>query len=32
MNWTLEVVPIPVTDVDASKDFYVDQVGFHLGS
>jgi predicted enzyme related to lactoylglutathione lyase len=30
MNWTLEVVPIPVTDVDAAKAFYVEKVGFHL--
>jgi catechol 2,3-dioxygenase-like lactoylglutathione lyase family enzyme len=26
----LEVVPIPVTDVDAAKRFYTEQVGFHL--
>jgi catechol 2,3-dioxygenase-like lactoylglutathione lyase family enzyme len=26
----LEVVPLPVADVDASKSFYVDQVGFVL--
>lgn len=26
----LEVVPLPVTDVDASKRFYVDCVGFDL--
>jgi Glyoxalase/Bleomycin resistance protein/Dioxygenase superfamily len=26
----LEVVPIPVSDVDAAKDFYTEQVGFHL--
>ncbi|MDQ3782456.1 MAG: glyoxalase superfamily protein, partial [Actinomycetota bacterium] len=25
----LEVVPLPVTDVDRAKAFYVDQVGFH---
>jgi catechol 2,3-dioxygenase-like lactoylglutathione lyase family enzyme len=25
----IEVVPIPVTDVDRAKAFYVDQVGFH---
>ena len=25
----LELVPVPVTDVDRSKAFYVDQVGFH---
>jgi catechol 2,3-dioxygenase-like lactoylglutathione lyase family enzyme len=30
MNWTLEVVPVPVTDVDAAKQFYVERVGFHL--
>ena len=29
MNWTLELVAIPVTDVDRAKAFYVDQVGFH---
>lgn len=28
MNWTLEVVVVPVTDVDASKAFYADQLGF----
>jgi predicted enzyme related to lactoylglutathione lyase len=26
----LEVVPIPVTDVDAAKAFYVERVGFNL--
>src|SRR5215212_7129615 len=26
----LEVVPIPVSDVDAAKAFYTEQVGFHL--
>jgi catechol 2,3-dioxygenase-like lactoylglutathione lyase family enzyme len=26
----LEVVPIPVSDVDAAKDFYTEQVGFDL--
>lgn len=26
----LEVVPLPVTDVDAAKAFYTEQVGFHL--
>jgi catechol 2,3-dioxygenase-like lactoylglutathione lyase family enzyme len=30
MDLKLEVVPIPVTDVDAAKAFYTDQVGFHL--
>src|SRR5512133_2832733 len=27
---TLEVVPIPVRDVDAAKDFYTRRAGFHL--
>ena len=26
----LEVVPIPVADVDAAKAFYTERVGFHL--
>ena len=25
----LELIPVPVTDVDRAKAFYVDQVGFH---
>jgi predicted enzyme related to lactoylglutathione lyase len=29
MNWKLELVIIPVTDVDRAKAFYVDQVGFN---
>lgn len=28
MEWTLEVVSIPVTDVDRAKNFYVNQCGF----
>ncbi|MFJ3876061.1 VOC family protein [Streptomyces sp. NPDC090077] len=28
MNWTLEVVPVPVTDMDRAKEFYADAVGF----
>jgi catechol 2,3-dioxygenase-like lactoylglutathione lyase family enzyme len=28
MNWTLEVVVVPVTDVDRAKDFYENKVGF----
>jgi catechol 2,3-dioxygenase-like lactoylglutathione lyase family enzyme len=28
MDWTLEVVVVPVSDVDRAKAFYVDQVGF----
>jgi catechol 2,3-dioxygenase-like lactoylglutathione lyase family enzyme len=30
MEWTLEVVVLPVTDIDRSIAFYRDQVGFHL--
>ncbi|HEY2549048.1 MAG TPA: glyoxalase superfamily protein [Streptosporangiaceae bacterium] len=29
MDWKIELVAIPVTDVDRAKDFYVRQVGFH---
>ena len=30
MDWKLEVVVIPVTDIDRAKSFYLDQLGFHL--
>jgi catechol 2,3-dioxygenase-like lactoylglutathione lyase family enzyme len=30
MNWTLEVVVVPVTDVDRAKSFYANQVGFNV--
>ena len=30
MNWKLEVVVVPVTDIDRAKRFYVDKLGFHL--
>lgn len=30
MEWTLEVVVVPVADVDRAKSFYVDQVGFEV--
>ena len=30
MNWTLELVVVPVSDVDRAKSFYVDRVGFKL--
>lgn len=30
MDWTLEVVIVPVTDIDRAVAFYRDQVGFHL--
>src|SRR5438552_1347505 len=29
MDWKLELVIVPVSDVDRDKAFYVDQVGFH---
>jgi len=29
LDMKLELVPVPVTDVDRAKAFYVDQVGFH---
>lgn len=28
VNWTLEVVVVPVSDVDRAKSFYADKVGF----
>ena len=30
MDWTLEVVIVPVSDLDRSIAFYRDQLGFHL--
>ena len=30
MDMRLELVPLPTSDVDRSRAFYVDQVGFHL--
>ncbi len=29
MKMKLELVPVPVADVDRAKAFYVEQVGFH---
>ena len=29
MDWKLELVILPVSDVDRAKAFYVDKVGFH---
>ena len=29
MDWKLELVAVPVTDVDRAKSFYTDGVGFH---
>jgi len=30
MDFKLELIPIPVTDVDRAKDFYERQAGFHV--
>lgn len=30
MDWKLEVVTIPVSDMDRSKAFYADQIGFNV--
>jgi len=30
VNWTLEVVRVPVADVDRAKAFYSEQLGFHV--
>ena len=29
MDMRLELVPLPTTDVDRSKEFYVDRLGFN---
>jgi catechol 2,3-dioxygenase-like lactoylglutathione lyase family enzyme len=29
VDWRLELVQVPVSDVDRAKSFYVDRVGFH---
>ena len=30
MDWKLELVLLPVTDVDRAKTFYIEQLGFNL--
>ena len=30
MDWKLEVVVVPVSDIDRAKDFYVGRLGFRL--
>ena len=30
MDWTLELVVVPVSDVDRAKAFYIEQAGFEL--
>ena len=28
MDWKIEMIPVPVTDVDRAKDFYANKLGF----
>jgi catechol 2,3-dioxygenase-like lactoylglutathione lyase family enzyme len=30
MDWKIEVIVVPVSDVDRAKAFYTEQLGFHL--
>lgn len=30
VNWTLEVVVVPVSDIDRAKEFYAGKLGFHV--
>ncbi|GII93470.1 VOC family protein [Sinosporangium siamense] len=30
MNWTLEVVVVPVSDIDRAKEFYAGKLGFNV--
>ncbi|KHL12860.1 putative lactoylglutathione lyase [Mumia flava] len=30
MDWKLELVTLPVTDVDRAKEFYIERLGFRL--
>jgi catechol 2,3-dioxygenase-like lactoylglutathione lyase family enzyme len=30
MDWKLELVAVPVSDIDRAKDFYTEQAGFNL--
>lgn len=29
MDWKIELLAVPVTDIDRAKDFYVNQLGFN---
>lgn len=31
MDWKLEVVPLPVSDIDQAMEFYRDKAGFRHG-
>jgi catechol 2,3-dioxygenase-like lactoylglutathione lyase family enzyme len=30
MNWRLEVIVVPVSDIDRAKTFYAEKLGFHV--
>lgn len=30
MDWRIELVPLPVSDVDRAKEFYTEKLGFNL--
>ena len=30
MDWKIEVIVVPVTDIDRAKHFYAEQLGFHV--
>lgn len=30
MDWKIELIFVPVTDVDVAKEFYANKVGFHV--
>ncbi|ADD44261.1 VOC family protein [Stackebrandtia nassauensis] len=30
MDWKIEVVPVPVTDIERAKSFYADKLGFNV--
>ncbi len=30
MDWKLELIVVPVSDIDRAKDFYLDNIGFDL--
>ena len=30
MNWALELVVLPISDIDRAKSFYMEKAGFHL--
>lgn len=30
MDWKIELIILPVTDVDRARDFYANKIGFHI--